>query len=250
MSTPQVEERRYARSNQVRLLDAPYSKASEVLTRLIRSSQFTVELGDAICGGNEDRAVSAMLREFHLDGSPLATNEALAEMERRGFRPTTRADFGGSPSPLAQEIRGIVTVPDLSAAKLFALVRKRAGLTNHAPALASWDFMRDERGKRFEVMVWGRLGGCCTSTGMVREYSNEVGFHGNVAAFIAWCMEPPPIGGYVSIPDEDTLLFRDKHRHFFAPCLDRDSTDRGIGLVGTRGTLEGNQNFVAFREVK
>lgn len=50
--------------SQVRLIDASYSKASEVLTRLIRSSQFTVELGDAICNGNEDRAVSAMRREL------------------------------------------------------------------------------------------------------------------------------------------------------------------------------------------
>ena len=57
--------------NQVRLIDAQYSKVSEVLTRLTRSSKFTVELGDAICRGNEDRAVDAMRRELLSEPQPI-----------------------------------------------------------------------------------------------------------------------------------------------------------------------------------
>jgi hypothetical protein len=48
--------------NQVRLLDGPFSKGIEALTRLSRSSLFTSELATAICAkkGNEDLAVQAM----------------------------------------------------------------------------------------------------------------------------------------------------------------------------------------------
>ena len=61
-------------TNSVRLLEGAFSKGLEAVTRLTRSSHFTCELGEAICAGNEDRAVRAMRRELLPDPLIVATS--------------------------------------------------------------------------------------------------------------------------------------------------------------------------------
>jgi hypothetical protein len=146
----------------------------------------------------------------------------------------------------AEEIRDLITVPARSAAELIAQA-KTLGLTYLDKDLESWDFIRDEAGKTYEVLVW-KPGREVVPATEVRAHFPK-GFTGNTAAFIAWVTKHDPEGYYASIPEDDRL-FADGGS-LFAPNFFRAEADRKLGLYyDLRRRWCDYWSFVAFREVQ
>ena len=139
-----------------------------------------------------------------------------------------------------------ITVPDLSAVQLLEWVRSRLTLEYPISAIEGWDFVRDERGKTYEVEVW--TPGCrVVPAWEVRPHFSN-GFFGNTAAFIAWVEMTNPLGQFASIPEDDRLY-----------CLGSQLRALNFERVnGRRGSFDSRHvrnrwgaswSFVAFREV-
>jgi len=157
---------------------------------------------------------------------------------------------GGHPyrsAPSAASSAEIIQVPDLPAADLIKLAEKRIDLTYLNPDLASWDFMQNERGKKYEVMTWAP--GRDVSSADVRDYFNERRFSGNTAAFISWLMEKQPYGYHASIPEDEQLWCDPESGGLCAPYFYRDGARRRLDLHGVRDDWRGRWVFVAFREI-
>lgn len=146
-----------------------------------------------------------------------------------------------------------VTVPDLPAAELIALVQrsfKEAGIpfTYFNPDLEAWDFLLDERGKTFQVLMYNF--GRNWETHEARAWQKSVGADGNVAAFIAWVIAKKPMGWFVSIPNDDARLWRHPVRGFLcAPRFYRDDDYRDFHLRDVQGQWGGGSSAVAFRAI-
>jgi hypothetical protein len=104
------------------------------------------------------------------------------------------------------EGRELIEVPDLSASELTALAKKQLDVDRGDDALDKWDFIRDESGKTYEVLVW--KSDCEVTTEEVREHFKAEGADGNTAAFIAWVVKNRPKGKFTSIPLDDFRLFQ------------------------------------------
>lgn len=154
----------------------------------------------------------------------------------------------GKKNDVQSKSTDVILVPDLSAAGLVARAKEEIDLTYFNPELATWDFVTDERGKKYEVMTWAP--GRSVSTAEVRAHFREKGFGGNTAAFISWLSKRQPMGWHMSIPEEDTRLWRGPRSGYLdAPCFDRGGGSRELGLRDVRGGWGGDCTFVAFREV-
>lgn len=153
-----------------------------------------------------------------------------------------------------------ITVPDLSPAELVARAQREIDTTSLDDELVAWNFTehrveKDEptrainvRGKKYEVLTWA-LGGYRT-TEQVREHFKGLNADGNTAAFIAWVTETKPRGFHVSIPSDDTLLWRNpKSGSLYAPCFGHDDAYRDLFLSGVRVGWSAFSVFVAFREI-
>lgn len=142
----------------------------------------------------------------------------------------------------------LVWVPDLSAEELVAMVHCHVGLNHCDPNYAKYEFLRDERGKGYEVCVWRPHD--MVETTAVCEYFRARGFDGNPAAFLTWVMGSP-IGLYASIPPDDAQLFRcPETGALFAPAFGRKGSDRGLGLHEMTRDWESGWAFVGFRSVE
>lgn len=142
----------------------------------------------------------------------------------------------------------LITVPDLSAAELVAKAKRKLRPTVLSPNLTSWDFIRDERGKTYEVQVW-KPGRAVVPAEEVRPHFTD-GFTGNTAAFVAWVTKNSPLGFFASIP-EDERLFRGGE-YLRALSFGRDGGYRMLRLYhDVRGRWkDASWSFAAFREVK
>ena len=138
-----------------------------------------------------------------------------------------------------------VTVPDLPASALVAVVNEVVGLTYLNPDYAKYAFLQGERGKTYEVLTWKPGRG--VSSDAVREHFNALGFHGNTAAFLEWNRKDHGDGWFASIPEDDRC-FRGADRSLFAPLFLRGGACRGLRLGGLDGGWSGAGVFVAFRE--
>lgn len=139
-----------------------------------------------------------------------------------------------------------ITVPNLSAAALIAQADERLGLERLESGYLEHDFVRDEGGKTYAVMVWKPE--ACISTEEVRKHFSDLGFDGNSAAFVAWVTKHKLEGYYASIPSDDSRLFLREGR-LYVPLFYRDEHGLRLDLdVVTTKWVEG-LSFVAFREV-
>ncbi|MBI4139054.1 hypothetical protein HY479_02790 [Candidatus Uhrbacteria bacterium] len=166
-----------------------------------------------------------------------------------------KKELAGALGPMVQRFSmaaETVTVPDLPAAELIALAKaefKKAGIpfTHFDEDLAAWDFLEGERGKTFEVLVhnFGRV----WETEEGRSYQKGNRFDGNVAAFIAWVTRKKPNGWFISIPNDDSRLWRNPGRdgYLCAPDFGRDDANREFRLLNVRSG--GSGSLVAFRAV-
>lgn len=141
----------------------------------------------------------------------------------------------------------LVTVPDLTPANLVAQVHDTLTLTDFNESYASWDFIRDERGKTYEVLVWkpGRV----VTSDEVRKHFAALGADGNTAAFLVWIVKNDPKGWFVSIPSQDARLFQ-QAADFAAPGYYRGAGDRMLGFKFVDTEFHEDYCFIAFREVK
>ena len=146
------------------------------------------------------------------------------------------------------EVLETITVPDLSGPELIAAAEKALVLTYLDADYAKYEFLRDERGKTYEVMVW-KPGREVVPGKEVRAYFKERGFHGNAAAFIAWATKHNPNGYHATILEDDRL-FRGAGGGLFAPDFVRDDGRRKLSLYyGVRNRWLDGWAFVAFREI-
>ncbi|QQR60323.1 hypothetical protein IPH19_02800 [Candidatus Uhrbacteria bacterium] len=160
-----------------------------------------------------------------------------------------------------QEVRDLITVPDVSSATVLINMAK-AMLQLDAPRalgsyLLKWSFIRDERGKTYEVQIW-KPGRQLVPATDVRGLFED-GFIGNTAAFIAWVIQQNPEGDHATIPEDlrlfitesdDRLADRDGF-HRYAPHYIRKGNRRELGLHReVRRAWDADCAYVAFREVK
>lgn len=150
------------------------------------------------------------------------------------------------PDNIAPE--NIVTVPDMSAADLVALAKQNLALTHLDEDLPRWDFIQDERGKRYEVLIWSP-GRDVVATD-TRAYFSERKFNGNTAAFIAWVVARNPEGYWASTPDEAARLWRDpRSRRLCALRFIRDGADSWLNIDFVGNGWGSHWSLVAFREI-
>lgn len=144
---------------------------------------------------------------------------------------------------------GFITVPNLSAKELFALAEEKLELTfPDDSGYASYDFVRDEGGKTYQVMVWQPVRSITTEE--VCKYFNGLGFDGNPAAFLAWATEHNPEGCHVSLPSDDSRLYRHPLSGvLYAPLFASGDGYRELGLCFVDRWWSAYWSFVAFREV-
>lgn len=141
----------------------------------------------------------------------------------------------------------IIEVPDLSAAELIARAKCDFESMHLDANLASWDFIQDERGKKYEVMEWYPQS--ITFSSEVLSFFKSYGFDGNTAAFIAWIIERKPKGYYVSIPANEDRLFRGQsNARLDAPASTTDGGPR-LYLCSVRLEWSNWWSFVAFRQI-
>ena len=147
----------------------------------------------------------------------------------------------------------IIRVPDVSEHELVALAKLRGDLTFINSTYDAWQFHRGYdgevicgRGEPFTFLTW-KPGRRATSN-EVRAYFKTRGFHGNVAAFIAWVMEFKPAGEQASIPD-DNACWRHPDRRLCAP---HSCFGGGLRELSHRGVSAGWPDtvcFVGFRKL-
>lgn len=147
----------------------------------------------------------------------------------------------------AEQAFETITVPDLPAEALLAVVKEQASLTFLHPDYQIYAFIQDERGKTFEVATWEP--GQSVSSETVREHFRTLGFTGNAAAFISWVAKNhPERGWYLTIP-EDECCFSKKNGLFF-PAFGRGGLNCDLNLFSPEYGWHDGYCFVAFREIK
>jgi hypothetical protein len=170
-------------------------------------------------------------------------------LEIVGRKPALPVGGGPYRGTSVGESRDRITVPNLSAAELVTQAKNKLKLTYlDETGYAGYDFVTDEGGKTYEVLVWkpGRY----VETKEVRKHFEELGAGGNTAAFVTWVTEHNPEGYYVSIPSDDSRLFRGPESgDLDAPRFCRGGSGRSLSLDVVHDGWDGHWSFVAFREV-
>lgn len=154
----------------------------------------------------------------------------------------------------------IITVPDLSPIELVARAECDIKTTHLSDEFAVWDFYQHRvpidqpersiqtRGKRYEVLTYAP--GKIQTTDQVRRYFKGLNADGNTGAFISWVMESLPRGVHVSIPYDDTLLWRRQESGtLYALYFDHEDDRRGLDLRMVNRDWHEGWTFVAFREI-
>jgi hypothetical protein len=170
-----------------------------------------------------------------------------------GLQRLIEGDFGGSPyrgGPSGGEKPDLITVPSLSAAEIVAEAKRKLKLTYlNEEDYASYDFVRDEAGETFEVLVWkpGRY----VTTEEMRKHFAELKADGNPVAFIAWITKHDPRGYHASIPSDDSRLYcNPKSDELYAPGFYNDRHGRVLDVRCVDDEWDDDWSFVAFREVQ
>lgn len=142
----------------------------------------------------------------------------------------------------------IITVPDLHAAGLAALLNKESRPVFFHDQFAVWDFIQGERGKSYEVMTWSPKQ--ATSTEETRRYFRTRGFNGIVPAFFEWLIRHKPQGYYVTIPSEDISLWHSQDaKHSCVPSYRSQGILNQLVLDDIDTEWSDQFVFVAFREI-
>lgn len=157
----------------------------------------------------------------------------------------------------------LVTVPNLSAAELVVEAVRKLSIYVLSPDYASWDFIRDERGRTYEAITWSpnsvRSMEEYVTMHEAREHFRRLGADGNTPAFIAWIMKNDPMGYWRSVPSEDDRLLREDTPQFlrnvefelYAPSFLRLPDDqRNLELCLLDGSRWAPHSYVAFRKVE
>jgi hypothetical protein len=144
-----------------------------------------------------------------------------------------------------------VMVPNLSTRTQVAVVIESIGLlglmVNLSPDFAKYGFLRDERGKVYQVLTWQP--GQSVSSDTVLDYFDDIGYHGNTAAFLEWIKKDRGQGVFASIPDGGRC-FRDGAVGLCAPCFDRTGSPPELYLRRLDSDWYDGTVFVGFREVQ
>jgi hypothetical protein len=145
--------------------------------------------------------------------------------------------------------RQLVTITDLTitAPALVSAVRDELELTRLDDCYSEWDFIRDEPGRTFEVLVWAQ--GSATSSDAAREHFAALGAQGNTALFLEWIRNRQRNGWFITVPEDDRL-FRNAYGERLVPVFLRDGESRRLRLGNFTGEWQDTYMFVAFREVK
>lgn len=148
---------------------------------------------------------------------------------------------------MAQE-KQLITVPDLTTEQLLDQADQALKLTYLTADFETWDFVRFERGKIYEVLVW--TPGREVMTYEVQQYFESLKADGNTAAFVAWVAKADPEGRHASIPLNYSRLFR-SGKCLYAPTFFRDRDYRGLGHGDDIAKLwDDDWSFVGFRPVE
>ncbi len=145
------------------------------------------------------------------------------------------------------EGRDLITASNLSASERIGRAQTKLKLTHLDEGYKSYDFVRDEGGKTYEVLVWAP--GRNVTTREARKHFEALEADGNPALFVDWVTEHSPGGWHVSIPSDDSRLFP-RGGSLCAPSFYRDVAFRRLYLGLVYGGWSGDCRFVAFREVK
>ena len=136
----------------------------------------------------------------------------------------------------------IITIP--SRESLLAQMKEKATYINSD--YLTWDFPCEE-GKKYEVIIrkfdhnWTRE--------EARTWQKENNYDGDIAAFLVWSLQEDLQGYFVSIPNEDSRLFRGSDGDLYAPSFDRDSDYREFHLCDVRYGWDDYGSLVAFRAI-
>lgn len=146
----------------------------------------------------------------------------LNEELRKGGTPAVALDRLASRPSLVRRVvemasADLVTVPNLSAPDLLALVRDRVAPKSVDFAFTRWDFNTDRHGQAlngpgqiFEVLVWtpqAQRSAVITAEAARSELAAQ-GFVGHVGAFLAWHLSlGDRQGQFACIPDADNCYF-------------------------------------------
>lgn len=140
---------------------------------------------------------------------------------------------------------------NLTTRELIQHAQEQLGSAHIASAFFTWDFVRDEGGKIYEVQVCQPNREVVPATELPGNFKN--GFAGNTAAFIAWVIQNNPKGCHASIPEEDRLLPRciKGKVELAAPSYAHVGNTRGeLRLsMDTRRKWGQSWSYVAFREI-
>lgn len=138
-----------------------------------------------------------------------------------------------------------ITIPNLSAAELVAQAQSKLERTYLDPGFAKWEFVTNEAGKTYEVMVWAP-GRYVTNEEVRRHFPK--GFTGNTAAFVTWVTVNNPEGFYASIPEDGRLFLGGGN--LCVPIFNREDGYRSLDLIHIDDDWYDLYCFVAFREFK
>ncbi len=150
--------------------------------------------------------------------------------------------------------RQIVRVPDLSWDGLVASAARKLGRARVHPLLLKGDLYRGERGRTYEALVWKPE--TVIHGAEIRALFKDLGFQGNLAAFVAWVMSSD-----IAASCERCITITDDQSHFslrgiddLSPCLLRGYRGSGYGCTLTLSRvlkpMHTHWTFVAFRDVE
>ncbi len=137
-----------------------------------------------------------------------------------------------------------VRVPNVhSSSELMELARIELRQEYFARGWERVEFLGNDAGKTFEVMVWRP--GQKLGPDEVRRHFSKWGFAGNASAFITWSVFCDEKGMFITVLPQEADPFPG-----FAPEFRRYDNSRHLGLDTVRFGWGDLFKFVAFREVK
>ena len=142
----------------------------------------------------------------------------------------------------------LISVPELPASDLIKQAEEELKVTHHNPILASWDFIRDEAGKRYKAKRHRFKRDVSTEEVLI--FFENQGYKGNAPAFVVWVATHKPDGYHASIPRHARLWRSPKSGKLYAPYFDKGDTHREFGVQRTDIGWSDVCTFVGFQETK
>lgn len=134
---------------------------------------------------------------------------------------------------------------------LIRFAQAQLGSAHIASEFFTWDFIREERGKLYEVQVRTPNREIVPASEIHEHFTN--GFVGNTACFIAWAIEYNPKGFHASIPELSQLLQKNINgkTELAAPYYGLSGDSRGDLSLSIDARYKWSQgwSYVAFREI-